>query len=165
MHKSVLKAILKVKKQESAPDQAELESLKKPYVSEAQRRWAHTPAGMKALGGKKAVEHWDKESKGKKLPERVSKSDKLKGGLADNKTNEDFPKDQLEIGKEVEMEHTNDPEIAEEIARDHLVEDKRYYTKLLRYLEPHHCKRCHEGKNAVEISISDDEAIENATQK
>jgi hypothetical protein len=52
-----------------------VEELKKPYVSEAQRRWAHTPKGKKALGGKKAVEHWDKESKGKKLPEKVSKSE------------------------------------------------------------------------------------------
>lgn len=46
------------------------EPLSKPYVSEAQRRWAHTEAGTKALGGKAAVAHWDKESKGKDLPER-----------------------------------------------------------------------------------------------
>jgi hypothetical protein len=55
------------------------EPLKKPYVSEAQRRWAHTAAGKKALGGEKAVEHWDKESKGKNLPEKVSKMD---GGMS-----------------------------------------------------------------------------------
>lgn len=53
-----------------------------PYKSEAQRRWAHTKAGMKALGGKKAVKHWDKESKGKKLPERVKKRRVGKGGKA-----------------------------------------------------------------------------------
>jgi hypothetical protein len=29
---------------------------------------------MKALGGKKAVEHWDKESKGKDLPEKIEKA-------------------------------------------------------------------------------------------
>ena len=44
-----------------------------PYVSEKQRRWAHTKAGIKALGGKKAVEEWDKATKGKKLPKRVKK--------------------------------------------------------------------------------------------
>lgn len=44
-----------------------------PYVSEAQRKWARTPAGIKALGGKKAVEEWDKATKGKKLPKRVKK--------------------------------------------------------------------------------------------
>lgn len=49
-----------------------------PYRSEAQRRWAHTPEGMRALGGKKAVEEWDRETKGKKLPERARKSDREK---------------------------------------------------------------------------------------
>ena len=38
-----------------------------PYKSQAQRKWAHTPAGTRALGGKKAVEEWDKATKGKKL--------------------------------------------------------------------------------------------------
>jgi len=47
-----------------------------PYRSEAQRRWAHTPTGMKALGGKKAVEEWDRETKGKDLPERAGKGKK-----------------------------------------------------------------------------------------
>ncbi len=50
-------------------------SLSKVYASDAQRRWAHTPAGKKALGGEKAVAHWDKASKGKKLPEKVSKAE------------------------------------------------------------------------------------------
>lgn len=45
-----------------------------PYVSERQRRWAHTKAGIKALGGKKAVEEWDKATKGKKLPKKVKKN-------------------------------------------------------------------------------------------
>lgn len=53
------------------------EKLEKPYRSEAQRKWAHTEAGIKALGGEKAVEHWDKESKGKDLPEELDKG--LKG--------------------------------------------------------------------------------------
>jgi hypothetical protein len=50
------------------------EPLSKPYSSEAQRRWAHTEKGKKALGGAEKVREWDKESKGKKLPERVAKS-------------------------------------------------------------------------------------------
>lgn len=45
-----------------------------PYKSEAQRKWAHTKAGTKALGGKKAVEEWDKATKGKKLPKKVKKN-------------------------------------------------------------------------------------------
>ena len=44
-----------------------------PWRSEAQRRWGHSPAGMKALGGKKKVAEWDRESKNKKRPERVHK--------------------------------------------------------------------------------------------
>lgn len=45
-----------------------------PYKSEKQRRWAHTPAGTKVLGGKKKVEEWDRASKGMKLPERAGKA-------------------------------------------------------------------------------------------
>jgi hypothetical protein len=44
-----------------------------PWKSERQRRWGHSPSGVKALGGKKKVKHWDKVSKGKKLPERAKK--------------------------------------------------------------------------------------------
>lgn len=57
--------------------------LMKPYVSEAQRRWAHTSSGKEALGGNAGVHEWDEATKGKKLPERVGKSEKLleKGAL------------------------------------------------------------------------------------
>ncbi len=46
-----------------------------PYSSDRQRRWAHTKAGIKALG-KKAVKEFDEASRGKKLPERVKKKKK-----------------------------------------------------------------------------------------
>lgn len=39
-----------------------------PYVSDAQRRWAHTSEGTKALGGPAKVAEWDRASKGKDLP-------------------------------------------------------------------------------------------------
>jgi len=43
-----------------------------PYVSTAQRGWAHTPAGEKALGGPAKVAEWDRASKGKtNLPGHV----------------------------------------------------------------------------------------------
>lgn len=42
-----------------------------PYESDAQRRWAHTPTGTRALGGTSKVHEWDEATKGKKLPERV----------------------------------------------------------------------------------------------
>lgn len=44
-----------------------------PFKSEAQKRWAHTPAGTKALGGKTAVKEWDRSTGNKKLPERAPK--------------------------------------------------------------------------------------------
>lgn len=42
-----------------------------PYKSQAQERWAHTEAGMKALGGPEKVAEWDAATKGAKLPERT----------------------------------------------------------------------------------------------
>lgn len=45
-----------------------------PWKSKKQRAWGHSPEGIKALGGKKAVEEWDKATKGKKLPKRVKKN-------------------------------------------------------------------------------------------
>ncbi len=44
-----------------------------PYKSTAQERWAHTPEGIKALGGKKKVAEWDAASKGMKLPKHAKK--------------------------------------------------------------------------------------------
>jgi len=58
------------------------------------------------------------------------KEDKLKGGLADKMKPEDFDQKELKIGIKHELEHTDDPEMAKEIAMDHLAEDPKYYTKL-----------------------------------
>lgn len=70
----------------------------------------------------------------------IEKAEEVKGGLADNKTLKDIAKKhkvkvehlegQMKMGMKVEMEHTNDKSKAEEIAKDHLVEDPDYYTKL-----------------------------------
>ena len=45
-----------------------------PWKSEAQRKWGHTPEGTKALGGKKAVEEWEKATGNKKLPKYKKKN-------------------------------------------------------------------------------------------
>lgn len=47
-----------------------------PYKSDQQRKWAHTKAGTKALGGKYKVAEWDAESKGKDLPAKAKKKKK-----------------------------------------------------------------------------------------
>jgi hypothetical protein len=56
--------------------------------------------------------------------------DQITGGKADGMPSSSFPADQLRMGKQVEMEHTDDPAKAEEIARDHLEEFGDYYTAL-----------------------------------
>lgn len=60
----------------------------------------------------------------------AQREDKVPGGLADKKKPSDFDKAQLAKGVKVEMEHTNDSDLAEEIAMDHLTEDSDYYLKL-----------------------------------
>jgi len=55
-----------------------------PYKSDAQRRWAHTKRGVKALGGKAKVAEWDAASKGMKLPAR-KRPYRLRGGLLGGK--------------------------------------------------------------------------------
>ena len=44
--------------------------------------------------------------------------------------NIDYDPTELKMGIEVEKEHTNNPKIAETIAKHHLEEDPKYYTKL-----------------------------------
>jgi len=61
--------------------------------------------------------------------------DMLSGGLGDKLKPEDVDPDELAMGIEVEMEHTTDREIAQEIAIDHLAEIKDYYSRLKRMEE------------------------------
>ena len=53
-----------------------MEVIKIPFVSKKQRAWAYTKEGTRALGGKKAVEEWEKATKNKKLPKYVKKKGK-----------------------------------------------------------------------------------------
>jgi hypothetical protein len=89
--------------------------------------------------------------------ENMNESNKLEGGLADNKSLiqiakkhnaknyyqiDDMVKSlkkQLEMGMKVETEHTDDKDKAKEIAFDHLWEDPKYYSKL---------SKIEEGKNS-----------------
>lgn len=61
---------------------------------------------------------------------KQAREDKVPGGLGDKKKPSDFDPKQIAKGKKVEMEHTDDPSLAEEIAIDHLTEDPAYYDKL-----------------------------------
>ena len=44
-----------------------------PFKSQAQRKWAYTKEGTKALGGTQAVKEWEQATGSKKLPKRVKK--------------------------------------------------------------------------------------------
>lgn len=63
------------------------------------------------------------------------KEDKIPGGLSDGVPDSKFDKKELAQGMEEETEHTSDPSIAKEIAKDHLTEDTKYYDKLKRMME------------------------------
>jgi hypothetical protein len=61
----------------------------------------------------------------------------LKGGISDNKTLSDIAQKhnvniedinrELQLGINIELEHTNDKNLAKEIAKDHLYEMPDYY--------------------------------------
>jgi 8-oxo-dGTP pyrophosphatase MutT (NUDIX family) len=57
-------------------------------------------------------------------------NDLLHGGAADNMSDSKFPKEELAEGAEHEREHTDNDQIAKEIAKDHLQEDPAYYKKV-----------------------------------
>ncbi len=56
---------------------------------------------------------------------------KLPGGVGDQTPTSQIDPIQLSTGVQIEMEHTNDLDIAKEIAMDHLTEDPKYYSKLV----------------------------------
>ena len=57
----------------------------------------------------------------------MEQEDQLSGGLGDDKSPNQFDPDQVAKGVKVEMEHTDNPLLAMEIALDHLTEDPEYY--------------------------------------
>lgn len=91
-------------------------------------------SGLKLLSEKDILDSIDKKE------EVLEKSEKIEGGLADNKSIEDIAKKhgvsvskiikELNKGIDIEKEHTDDEEKATEIAKDHLMEISDYYTRL-----------------------------------
>ena len=77
---------------------------------------------------------------------QLKKEDVIKGGLAAGMSLKDIAKkhnvsekelaDEFRKGYKVEREHTNDTNVAKEIALDHLFEDPKYYTKLSKIENP-----------------------------
>ena len=56
-------------------------------------------------------------------------------GRADGMIPDDFDAQQLEVGTDVELEHTTDRGLAQEIAMDHLAEHADYYKELATFTE------------------------------
>ena len=65
-----------------------------------------------------------------KRHEKIGWEDKIPGGLADKKTPDEFDQEQLARGTRAEKEHTDDEQLAKEMAMDHLIQDPRYYDKI-----------------------------------
>ena len=90
---------------------------------------------------------------------KIGDTEKLEGGLGDNATirklafkhdvTEKYIRRELQKGIRVESEHTDDHEIAKEIAMDHLTEDAEYYEKLAKM----------ESEKAQDLYIEDDDKI------
>ena len=55
------------------------------------------------------------------------KKDSLPGGLGDCEPDNRFDPEQLNKGIEIELEHTDDKDLAKEISKDHLTEAPNYY--------------------------------------
>lgn len=61
---------------------------------------------------------------------RSGQKDLLPGGKADNLPDREFSSSELAEGAEHEHEHTDNDQVAKEIAKDHLQEDSQYYEKV-----------------------------------
>jgi hypothetical protein len=61
---------------------------------------------------------------------KKAEKDRIPGGKADGEPDSKFPAKELKKGQKHEKEHTSDPAVAKEIAKDHVKEDSKYYEKL-----------------------------------
>lgn len=101
----------------------------------------------------------------------MEKKDILPGGLADNAPDSEFDPEQLKMGIKAELEHTSSREMAKEIAKDHLKEDPKYYSKLkkmeesVQLTEKSHWKqrKTSGGKKAVKDEYSQHKKRRNST--
>lgn len=86
-----------------------------PFKSDKQRRYMFSQ--MPDIAKKWASENSDWK-------------DQLPGGDADKGKPSQFDPEQLALGAQEELEHTDDGKKAIEIAMDHLIQDPDYYKKL-----------------------------------
>ena len=65
-----------------------------------------------------------------KIIETKSFKKKIPKGRSSGKNPSDFSEEQIQKGIKVELEHTDDRDLAKEIAMDHLDEFPKYYKEL-----------------------------------
>lgn len=92
------------------------------------------------------------------------KNDVIAGGLAAGVPTEEFPADQIQKGTEVELEHTSNPAVAQEIAKDHLTEGDDYYDPRLEDLEKDMKSDVDSGKTDIPTE-GNEKVEENEKQK
>lgn len=61
-----------------------------------------------------------------------TRADVVSGGKGDGTQTDEVDPKELQVGVAVELEHTGNEETAKEIAIDHLTENPKYYTKLIK---------------------------------
>ncbi len=83
-----------------------------------------------ALADKLGIDHDTFEEHVYMMLSDKLREDKIKGGEADKKSESDFDAAEIKLGIKIEMEHTDDPALAKEIAMDHLTELPDYYSRL-----------------------------------
>lgn len=112
--------------------------VKKAMEKRAEYIWKHNMKDKNGIPVKKKFKK-KKDFKGayvfggydkKKKHLNFRDKDYIKGGLADKVRREDMDWTQLKKGTKVEMEHTKNPNIAREIASDHIKEHPKYYPEL-----------------------------------
>lgn len=96
----------------------------KPMRKHTQKFW-DIAKKVGVEGSQQYLQHKERKSRQEKKAE-----DLVEGGKADGKPDSAFPQDQLRKGMKVEREHTKNPQLAKEIAKDHLKENSRYYDHL-----------------------------------
>lgn len=107
---------LKTKKIIDTSSDTELENASK-------NKYKHSKRKVKHVSKNKKNESMKEDRNFKKIITDIEEwEDSLIGGKADGKTPSDFDIDALAAGAEIEMEHTDDPEIAIELTMDHIEE-------------------------------------------
>lgn len=91
------------------------------------------------------------------VKERLIRTNKLKGGYGDKLKFEGVSLKELDMGINVEYEHTRDLYVSIDIAFDHLAEIPDYYTRLGSMEKQ--AERYWKGKNKVEFLILEDKRM------